>query len=139
MVKANELRIGNLVYLDLKEQYLKTIVELKHYMASVKYIRTDTGEPHQSMVDYERLEPIPLTQEWLLKFGFCRYGNSQNKFLSKRVNGLRLIIRMDMFDSNRFFFVMNQNWIIDIKSVHHLQNLFFSLTGKELVFSETAA
>lgn len=69
MIKSNELRIGNLVFSDFSETNFKTVVEIKHKMASVKYIRTDTNEPHQSMVDYERLVPIELTEELLLKSG----------------------------------------------------------------------
>ena len=68
-MKANELRKWNLVYTD-KNDSVKTIVEIRHTCVSIKYIRSDTGNTHQSMVDYDRLIPIPLTEEWLLKFGF---------------------------------------------------------------------
>lgn len=127
LLNINELRRGNLVgiasFMDFK---IGVVLEIRR-----EYILVERkAEIHSSK--NHRIIPIELTEEWLNKLGFCRYENSPNKFLSPRVDGLRLMIRMDMFVSNRFFFIMNQNWAIDIKSVHHLQNVFFSLTGEEL-------
>ena len=133
-MKINELRYFNYVYLNGHTHPIRQIsgFHAYHHPHPMVEIENVSG-----LYGIHTIEPIQLTSKLLIKLGFCRYENSPNKFLSKRVNGLRLMIRMDMFDSNRFFFVMNQNWIIDIKSVHHLQNLFFSLTGEELVFSST--
>jgi hypothetical protein len=53
-MKANELRIGNYVY-DTLGKVNKIDLEAITYVVK---------EPHN------QVKPIPLTEEWLLKFGF---------------------------------------------------------------------
>jgi len=132
MIESNNLRIGNLVHSDFSETNIKTVVEIKHKMASVKYIRTDTNEPHQSMVDYERLIPIELTREWLLKAGF--EGHSTNPYWFRK-NDILISENgnLELVSWDRNIFKLNKS----IKYVHELQNIFFSLFGEELVFSST--
>ena len=130
-MKNNELRIGNLVHSDFSEKNIKTVVEIKHKMASVKYIRADTNEPHQSMVDYERLIPIPLTEQWLLKAGAEKVADYSfylenmhiGVYHSKSGGGFVFILSIKDFQ------------IAELKYVHQLQNLYFALTGVELDFS----
>ena len=62
-MKASELRIGNLV--DLGNRIAK-ISEIYHKACTV----LDLEETQDTIEDYERTKPIPLTEEWLLKFGF---------------------------------------------------------------------
>ena len=67
------------------------------------------------------IDPIPLTEEWLLKFGFDDlgdYGFGIGEFH----------IRMH---SNELYFPIS-NRKIYIINVHQLQNLYFALKGKEL-------
>lgn len=66
------------------------------------------------------IRPIPLTEEWLKKFGFKKFKNyndwSKGGFiLHGRKRG----------------FVLRKS-APDVKSVHQLQNLYFALTGEEL-------
>ena len=124
-MKSNELRIGNLVETDFSEGNIKTVVEIKHKMASVKYIRTDTNEPHQSMVDYERLVPIKLTEEWLKKAGYKK----QNGYGYSNYNVYGTILKNDNGFEFHYYGI-----IIRLDFVHQLQNLFFSLYGEDLVF-----
>jgi hypothetical protein len=129
-MKANELRIGNLVLTD-RNNSIKTIVEVRSFIVSVEYIRTDTNCKHQSMVDYERLIPIPITEAWLLKFGFEKDNSENNKtYLSPTVNGNRIKIYFNRFGVAKF--TMNMFHQIEIEYVHQLQNLYFALTGEEL-------
>lgn len=68
--------------------------------------------------------PIPLTEEWLLKFGFLKYkGNNKDFWL------------------NDFEFANDLKWIFwkgnileNIEYVHQLQNLYFALTQTELKY-----
>ena len=76
----------------------------------------------------EHFEPLPLTEEWLLRAGFVQ---EKNTFYS------------DHFDyqlqSNKDGFVFYHEQLsafygTEIKFVHQVQNLFFALTGTELAF-----
>ena len=124
MIKANELRKGNLVYTD-KNDSVKTIVEIRHTCVSLKYIRSDTGTPHQSMVDYDRLIPIPLTKEGFVKFGFERFG------INFRFNNFEynpVTKNMIVHAGGSYY----NGFVLRVDYVHQLQNLYFTLTGEEL-------
>ena len=70
-------------------------------------------------------DPITLTEEWLLKFGFEK---SESKFYYKKSFGVHLDFTAFNFQSCL--------WLSDnIKYVHQLQNLYFALTGEELILN----
>ena len=117
-MKANELRIGNL----LREKVTKTelkVIELTENNI-VTYVIDRSLYP---LYSGWKMEPIPLTEEWLFKFRFV-YNPHSSEFHGK----------------NMIF----HNWIKDrgyvswgstqIKYVHQLQNLYFALTGEELTY-----
>ncbi|MCZ2084806.1 MAG: hypothetical protein LC112_11090 [Flavobacteriales bacterium] len=121
MIKANELRIGNLVSrLDLGDHSLR--------VESVLELRKDkvlTTGPISVICLYSETKPIPLTEEWLFKFGF------ENKILSSE------------FSMNDFPFIIynNEIWtdrdndddvICKVDFVHELQNFYFAVKRKEL-------
>jgi hypothetical protein len=72
--------------------------------------------------EWSHVEPIPLTEEWLVKFGF--------KPLVKDWQIKGLIIH-----ARKRGFVVN-NRIPILKTVHQLQNLYFALTGEELTLKQ---
>ena len=105
-MEANELRIGNLVSTP-DEQYHKW--EFSHH--DFDYYRM------------EEITPIPLTEEWLLKFGFAKdeqtldlFGN-YDSWIER--NGMELYLKSETMQKK-------------IEYVHQLQNLYFALTGNEL-------
>ncbi len=103
-MKNTELRIGNLVY-ALKSTPDPVVI----------------GNDYNIYFDRD-YSPIPLTQEWLLNFGFeCRVVYGNNHWLNNRI-----LIFEDK--KGKFEFA----WGLKIKSVHQLQNIHFALTGKEL-------
>ncbi len=119
-MKANELRIGNLI----EHEDPNEIVEGIHYIDEGKY-KILIGNYLRNL---EEIKPIPLTKEWLLKFGFESTGDYH---FSK--NGLN------------FHFLMDTMILEDEKShplgksfncVHQLQNLYFALTGQELTINQ---
>lgn len=78
--------------------------------------------------DFERLEPIPLTEEWLFKFGFKFDGHCswwKNELIE---------LTIDTGEDEYSVFNNNGDYITlkGIKYVHSLQNLYFALTGEEL-------
>ena len=102
-------------------------------------------------------EPIPLTEEWLLKFGFENWGlgslfnneyESYNRYVLFNVldgtsNFEIHYIKSTYGNTEDYQFVIScdederLNWGSDIKHVHQLQNLYFALTGKELEITKT--
>ena len=122
MIKANELRIGNLFIEENSNKIIEVIgLDKKTVVFSWKFL-------------YQwQAKPIPLTEEWLLKFGF---ENVHTDWFYK-----------DIAKTNSYQFCFNiclsngkitldsgfdENSIIKLKYVHQLQNLYFALTGAEL-------
>ena len=106
MIKINELRIRNLV--KKGEEIFET-----------DFITIKMAHNYQ---------PIPLTEEWLLKFGFDRHHKDyfNNVILLKEIGEWDL----KLYPQGEVSSAIPMN--IKIKSVHQLQNLYFALTGEEL-------
>ena len=121
-MKASELRIGNLV--DLGNRIAK-ISEIYHKACTV----LDLEETQDTIEDYERTKPIPLTEEWLLKFGFTLY-NKENPIMFKGVVFIEQ--RQKTLIGTQFFTFHFDGNTIKIQYVHQLQNLYFVLTNEEL-------
>jgi len=117
-MKANELRIGNLVLLT-KDDF-KT--EKEYRLDGIDIYKLDESE----CID---IKPIPLTEEWLLKFGFRKsdkndeFGGYLSPYLP---NGNRVRVKNNTWQS--------QHLEVKIEYVHQLQNLYFSLTNEELKY-----
>lgn len=79
----------------------------------------------------ETLEPIPLSEEWLLKAGF----NHAILTTSQRFYTSEFNIRI--FNKSKKLSVSFEGIKLEhIKHVHQLQNLFYALTGEELIFND---
>jgi hypothetical protein len=110
-MKANELRIGNHV------QFIIT----KEPMRVLKI------QPQSDFLDM--IEPIPLTKEWLLKFGLEYDKNEGQIFLQKYIFYIRDDHEEDGWD---IYENVNDSFITTVEYVHQLQNLYFALTGTEI-------
>lgn len=107
-MKANELRIGNYVY----RQSGKMVVN-RDSVYQIENVNL------QSALKYE---PIPLTEDWLIKFGFEK-------------SGIEWLGRICLEDyNNEIYYSAGEGVKLSrvIKYVHDLQNLTFALTGEEL-------
>jgi hypothetical protein len=129
-MKANSLRIGNLVSQNGFYGYVYSIESAEprnDIRFSDKDIITlfDNG---MTYVPIDEIEPIPLTEEWLIKFGF-------NKVCSMYIR-ISDINEMEFFDNIITF----KDWFCKLEKkiqyVHQLQNLYFALTGEELKLLE---
>lgn len=90
-----------------------------------KFTGNNNKKCFESKVKDEFLEPIPLTEEWLLKFGFkIRDGEW---WIDNEIFGVT-------FDENHEPLHIWDGSFTDspCKYVHQLQNLYFALTGTEL-------
>lgn len=117
-MKPNELRIGNYV-LDSRDNEIHIV----------------SGNTIHSMQfdDKEILQPIILTEEWLVKLGFKKTQKFKQYFLP--IPNIKCEIHAERF---RGVIVLEiHNHVMPIipeteSSVHGLQNLYFALCGKEL-------
>ena len=113
-MKQNELRIGNWIGIVLPEAETQATVD------HIKWISEGDNI----------YKPIPLTEEWLVKFGFIKAIDdniwvNQSSYQSSYQLTFNSQIGASLYE--------NSHWIkSDIKYVHTLQNLYFALTGEEL-------
>lgn len=105
-MKASELRMGNYVYFE-------------HDKENLELLKFDFDMGWN--MDY--IKPIPLTEEWLIKFGYmfnnCYYLKDDSD--------------IEFFKSNgKLFCEFYGNWFSNIEYVHDLQNLHFAIYKEEL-------
>lgn len=128
MIQPNELRIGNWVLFP-------------NVFAEFDQRPIESGEEIDRHA--HGLNPIPLTEEWLLKFGFeiSTLSNGVkfiylNYFLSlvicESCSGMHLVL-------SRYENGSLVDFAVRVHYVHQLQNLFFALTGKELELKKEMA
>ena len=112
----NELRIGNWVNCECLD-FENECIQLENIHPKGTIV---DGYPYS----IKELKPIPLTEEWLLKFGFDKI---DFQFIK---NGIKLFPIRDLYYRGNFPIKS------DIKYVHQLQNLYFALTGEELIIKK---
>lgn len=118
---AQELRIGNLVQIV---KYWKDFYDENYFIP--KEINLDDLRAINNFKDIAK--PIPLTEEWLLRFGFIRKYVSHTPYILNDIS-------IYPTDANFYNIVYYKGVKIDdiiLKSVSQLQNLHFSLTNNEL-------
>jgi len=106
-MKANELRIGNLVLDNVGLPLTMTA----GYFGNTSWI-----------------EPIPLTEEWLLKFRFVLEQKKPNVYT-------KYGLQFRVWENTVVSFIDSRRDHRQIYTVHQLQNLYFALTGKELIIN----
>ena len=128
-MKATELRIGNYVIHNHGTDLFSTVEWIQNDCVSVCFsVQSDfaTG----CTCSLNKIFPIPITEEWLEKFGFFRYCEKYRLTLSQ---GL-------YFNVNRmkdgYSVYRNRARMRKVKYVHEFQNLFFALTGEELTLQQ---
>ena len=111
-MKTSDLRIGNYIKLMFNHEDYETLQVTLNDLVSV--------DKKQAVY-----EPIPLTEEWLLKFGFEKvreYFTIDNEF--------------EIFvDNEKYYLYINSDRLY-LHTLHQLQNLYFALTGEELTLIE---
>lgn len=147
-MKASELRIGNYLFDSTEDGGIIKIKEIKEMSPrnvgnmSISYIGVRGGYCTTSLQENEvnlesedfLIQPIPLTEEWLLDFGFELINND---FYRSRNSELCLHWTVN---KNKMIPEYNQKRLVtgyDFKYVHQLQNLYFALTGEELTLQES--
>ena len=114
---VNELRIGNLIYANKKITKVITVMEL-----GINYDFDNETDKFW----FSELNPIPVTENVL---------NKTNLFKMNKSNiwgtdcGTFVV---ELTESNTCNFILNNEISIVINSLHHLQNIYFSIIGEEL-------
>jgi len=134
-MKSTELRIGNYIQVNNGSNYtgIGTVATMSNTGEENDVAYYDDNGLYE-YTDLRLFEPIPLTEDWLLKFGFER---------EKTDNYMYKIIE----DETRFAVYLNGDFMLGysyewggkdkcLKHVHQLQNLYFALTGEELTIKE---
>lgn len=126
MKKSQCLQLGNFIYKTTPSG--KEIVEIEQLS---KFFINGIG--------ISAFSEIPLTEEWFLDLGFIiRYFNEdKNKPLWWKVEGNRHIELYFEKQVNHHVFMINRfQYSIEIKHVHQLQNLYYALTGEQLIIKK---
>ena len=125
-MKANELRIGNYILHEPTIDDWEEIIVTLHSLLQID-------------ISTESYFGIPLTEEWLVKFGFEKI--SEFKYIIDD-NYLTLCVEdeeWDMVCVDVFIKTSDMEipfYITPIEYVHQLQNLYFALTSEELTIKE---
>ena len=117
MIKANELRLGNLILVQ-NQQVEVTAIEDDGILDTTAFFAFGMGCCGCSC---EEADPAPLTEEWLRNFGFK----------------ISPIYRKGYFELEYGHFSKCYQYrqgevLYNIQFVHQLQNLYFALNGEEL-------
>jgi hypothetical protein len=124
-IKANELRIGNLVIYS-NGSILFKVIGISEFGIDIE------NEVEKTYIEYDEFEPIQLTEEWLLKFGFEK--QMMWTYAINIIGNQKLIYYL----GEKGWSIGNKNYsdFSNLKYVHQLQNIYFALTGEELTIKE---
>lgn len=148
-MESKELRIGNLIYKEIPSiNATKEIVEVLSIDDSIDVLDVkNSGGYITEECSLDIFQPIPLTEEWLVKFGFTKgiekgiYGNVY-KF---GYNDCNYVLSRDWREEASYHLGIEYtdspyeeddgkiyNFSFKVMYVHQLQNLWFTLIHKEL-------
>jgi hypothetical protein len=114
-MKSTDLRIGNLI---LKNNEIYEI-------SSLFFVDLHDGTIREN--NNYVIKPIPITEEWLLKFGFKKHltEDTYPTFAKNMLNW-----------NDGILYLIGYGFINHINYLHQLQNLYFALTGVELIIKD---
>ncbi len=129
-MKASDLRVGSILNVSLKSGQGRTL-ESAIRIHDLVNIYENSGS-----FNYE---PIPLTEEWLLKFGFTNdYESMFRKCFVLTTQEMAFVYNLSKQEKELSTFeIKGLNINLErVNHVHQLQNLYFALTGEELTIGE---
>lgn len=117
MIEVNELRIGNFIKVDdlpIEQVTLETFATLLRFPATLSCFNA-----------------VPLSEEWLLKFGFKKIVWEESIRYEKDYKTVKY------YSWNETFQWQSNDGFDEVKLefVHELQNLFFAMMGEELILN----
>ena len=122
-MEANELRIGN--YVNINRAHGRGENQIKVKEINLHYL-------NQVQRNEKYIEPVLLTEEWLVKFGFVKL--DYHRFKIKPSHYFDYYYTYSVKDNCFRMYVEDGIMCLStIEYVHQLQNLYFALTGFELI------
>lgn len=130
-LQTTELRINNLVLFQGKPEYISSI----HSDNTIRLKKELDSKHCHGCYLISAIEPITLTEEWLIKFGWI-FNKEIDVFEHKK--SVSFCIKKGIVSGWVMFnFVLKSTMSFrNFYYVHQLQNLYFALTGEELVLKE---
>ena len=116
-MNGTELRLGNFIYVDgITEDHVNMVNGISIRLVNVELL-----------IGPQKLSeclPIPITPEWLKRFGF-----------KPDCNEIQFNLNQFMFENkNNLFYIGQESF--KIQYIHQLQNLYFALTGLTLMIKD---
>jgi len=128
-VKPTEFRIGNMVTATVLDKSfgggkISGILESSVFVNTIKF-------------DLSHISGIPITEEWLLRFGFKFDGHiyEASKEIREKSNKDIGVKYQAYFFNKRLNRWMDCQTRVCVDYIHQLQNLYFALTGEELTLN----
>jgi len=145
-MQAKEFRIGNYILFNNFIQRERLVIVDGKFLLPFNKTNSEINNYYQ---------PIPLTEEWLLKFGFENWGygslysNENEKYTRYVLHNIldgTSNFEIHFIESNYGNILHTEyviscdeddriNWGVELKYIHQLQNLYFALTGEELTLN----
>ena len=135
-MNANELRIGNLIQKNDEICEVSSI----HSDSTIRIFNDDKTDTFGCFA-LRIFNPIPLTEELLLNFGFEKDDVFDKIFTYLPLHDL-CMDKLSFRKSEGFicyYGIKYRTLLKHIQYVHQLQNLYFALTGEELVVSDAVS
>jgi hypothetical protein len=127
-MEAKDLRVTNLIYND---RIVNAVI-----LIGFNSVELITPQGNNITARLDLVKPIPLTEEWLIKFGINKY--SDKHYILEILNRGRLNfytekdkVSVEIGNKSGYSFGYPK-----IKYLHELQNLYFALTGQELLYKQ---
>lgn len=118
-MKASELRIGNFIE---QPNGLNQVFSIDAYGGVI------------NTYEQEDIKPIPLTEEWFLKFGFYKDDRGEEDSVCRFDISGKFMFSFHLMPDGKINTWYNNEYPEHgvVKFVHQLQNIYFALTGEEL-------
>jgi len=127
MIPNYELRIGNYVLINDTLQQVAVITGTT--------VKLNSSEEVASDYDLESIQPVPLSDDVLKQCGFAYH--HYFKFWQLITTGIRS--EMNINPDYEVIDFMRKPILKKLTSLHHLQNVYFMLKGRELKFNKAAS
>lgn len=134
-IKANELRVNNLVYYNNEHKEIGTVSGIKTDCLGNGNVylneRIDITYP------IEHIKPIPITEEWLLKSRFYKEEREKGVFIHEDLD-----VTLKKHGNKYAFVIWSEEcpsltqYIMHCEYVHTLQNNVKSFTKSELTLKQ---
>lgn len=131
MIKSNELRIGNYILVDNEMKKVCCIKDDENNTQTCCIgFENNNGCEYENAAS-ERLDAVPISNDILKELGFTfhDYHKTWQHLKPKRTFTIELNTDFSAVD------FAHKELVKHVQYVHLLQNLFFSIQGKELQFA----